>query len=192
MTGSTKDMFRERGRGLENEFFYRVDVKLQQRLRDKAKSEAGCKQLAQATGITDPAVLNEILESGITPESLVALSLVPLVRVAWADRTVDSREREAALKAARGVGLSEDSASYSLLSTWLQREPSVKLYTTWQHYAKALAQVLPEEQLRRVRDDITQRTRDVAEATGGFLGIGSVSEAEVAVIADVEDTLQPH
>lgn len=191
MARLSKDVIHLRGQGLENEFFHRVDQSLLDRLRKKAATESGRKRLAAATGISDGIVLDELLDVGITPESLVALTLVPLVRVAWADRTVDEREREAVLKAARQAGLSDTSASYSLLSTWLQREPSQKLYTTWKHYAEALVESLPQKRLHRMRDDILQRTRLVAEATGGFLGIRSISDAELEVLADVEDTLNP-
>ena len=131
------------------------------------------------------------MDVGITSETVVALSLVPLVAVAWADRIVDTRERDAVLDAAHECGLSNDSASWQLLSHWLHNKPSEKLFAAWKSYAEALAPTLSSEQLQRLRQDISNRTREVAEAAGGILGLGSVSKAEEKVINDVQQALQP-
>ena len=53
--------------------------------RDKSREA-----LAAATGFTDEALLNELIDSGITATTLVALAMVPLVMVAWSDADIAS------------------------------------------------------------------------------------------------------
>ena len=42
------------------------------------------------------------------------------------------------------------------------------------------------EAYERLRDNLVQRAQDVATSAGGILGIGSISETEKAVIAEVK------
>ena len=92
-----------RERALENQFFYRVAQKLLQQWQEHMRAEKDCRQLATETGIKNEAVIAELVELRIAAETLLALSLVPLVQVAWADRIVEATERAAVLKAAEGV-----------------------------------------------------------------------------------------
>ena len=43
---------------------------------------------------------------------MTALALIPLVEVAWADESMDDREKEAILAAAADEGLDEQDPSY--------------------------------------------------------------------------------
>ena len=49
-----------------------------------------------------------------------------------------------------------------------------------------LAAQLSPSQRTALRAELVERARHVAEAAGGFLGLGSVSEAEKQVIAELE------
>lgn len=186
----SKNMFSERERGLENEFFYRADQQLLQRLKEKAETEKGRATLADVTGFSDPALLDELLNAGIRAECVVALTLVPLVQIAWADPIMDAREREAVLQAAHDAGVEESSASYDLLTQWLQHKPDPSLFETWKHYAAAIAERLGPEQAARLQQDVLKRTLTVAESAGGILGIGAVSAAEEAVLKEIEQAFQ--
>lgn len=183
---ASKDMFAERERALENEFFYRVDQELIRKLKEKAETEKGRERLTQVTGISDQTLANELLEAGIRAETLVAFTLAPLVLVAWADRIVDIREREAVLEAARGAGLTEGTASYQLLSDWLHQKPNEKLFTAWKHYVQELRKIWDSEKVQQLHDDVTRRARDIAKTTGGILGFGGISDAEEAVLCEIE------
>jgi hypothetical protein len=46
--------------------------------------------------------------------------------------------------------------------------------------------VLEPDGLRQLKEDITRRAREVARETGGVLGIGRISDAEAAVLKEVE------
>ena len=119
----------KRGRHLEDEFFHRVDQKLADEIRAKMKAEAEKKELEKTCGFHDSQMLDDIVQLGVNTETIVGLSLVPLVRVAWADGIVDIRERAAVLKAAEESNCHPDSASYQLLSVWLDASPPPTLQT---------------------------------------------------------------
>lgn len=183
---SSKDVFAKRERGLENEFFYRVDQELIRKLKEKADSEEGKARLKQVTGVSDEPLLNELLEAGIRAEMLVALTLVPLVQVAWANHIMDSRQRKAILEAAEDLGLAKESTSSQLLSKWLHEKPSDTLFSAWKHYVHELTKIWEPEQVQKIHDDVTHRARDVAKRAGGILGLGAVSEAEELVLSEIE------
>ncbi|TWU08794.1 hypothetical protein CA54_40310 [Symmachiella macrocystis] len=186
----SKNMFSERERSLENEFFYRVDQALIQKLKEESACERGLMDLSEVTGIADQELLGELLEVGIGRESLIALSLIPLVQIAWADRILDSKERAAVLGAAVAEGIGETTASHRLLNDWLHDKPEEKLFATWRHYVRVTASKLTQEQVERLRHDVLRRTRAIAQTTGGFLGMGSVSEAEQAILNEIEQAFE--
>src|ERR1041384_7483850 len=113
----------ERGKALEDEFFRREDKRLIGRLQELKAAEANREALAKASGITKPEVLDTLVKLGIRAETLAALSVVPLVEVAWADGTLDARERQAVLEHAVHAGITRGSTAYGLLEAWLERRP---------------------------------------------------------------------
>ena len=181
----SREFLPERERALENEFFYRVDEKLREQLREKLRAERTRAQLAAETGICDEAVLNDLVESGITTETLMALALVPLVQVAWADRVMDNREKDAILKAAASKGHEPQSPSYQLLEQWLSERPSENLMRCWKEYVKALCRTMTPEKVQALRDELLAHARDVAESAGGILSIGAISQEEQAVLDEL-------
>ena len=76
------EILRDRGRSLEDEFFRREDQRLLRRLTELKAAETTREGLAKATGITNPAVLDTLMELGIRPETVadVVRTLRPLVR----------------------------------------------------------------------------------------------------------------
>jgi hypothetical protein len=97
------------------------------RLREEARTEQGRRRLGGVTGNTDQAVLDELLHAGIRTETLVALSPIPLVHVAWADPIIDADERDEILKTAEARGAGKSTASHLLLSSWLEQKPEARL-----------------------------------------------------------------
>jgi hypothetical protein len=176
----------DRRRALEEEFFRRQDEKLRAQFREQEHRRQVKQELAQASGITDDAVLAELIALGIQARTLAPLALVPLVEVAWADGRIDSREREAILKAAQASGVESDSPGYGLLGGWLSVRPESSLRELWMQYTRSLCETLDAAARRALKADILGRARQVAEAAGGFLGLGSkVSAAEEAVLTEL-------
>jgi hypothetical protein len=184
MTPNPPEILRDRGRSLEDEFFRREDKRLIEQLNALKAVEVTREALSKASGITAPAVLDKLIELGIRAETVAALSIVPLVEVAWADGAIDPKERRAVLERA---GVSHDSTAGTLLATWLDRRPDPKLLTAWTHLVQAMSQQLGPEEAARLKTGLLERARAVAGASGGTFGLGSkISSAEAAALAKLE------
>jgi hypothetical protein len=79
------------------------------------------------------------------------------------------------------------SAGHQLLISWLEQGPRDGLLSAWEAHTKTLLGQLDAVQAQRTRDEILALARVVAEAAGGFLGLGSVSKAEGDLLRRIED-----
>jgi hypothetical protein len=178
----------ERRKALEEVFFAKQNEKLRQKIREKEAAKAKKQALSAASGITDERLLEHLMALGIESDTLAALSLVPLVQVAWADGRIDDKERDAVLSGAEEAGLQRGTLSYQLLEGWLARWPDPVLFVTWKEYVAALSKKLGAESATWLKQDILGRARAVAQAAGGFRGLGSkISRAEYAVLKQLDE-----
>jgi hypothetical protein len=187
---ASKQVLGDRVRTLEDEFFRKEDEQLMQRLRELKQKEASREALSKASGITSPAILDALLSLGIRPEIVGALSVVPLVEVAWADGTLDAKEKQAILDRAEKAGTAPGSVDHELLRSWLEHKPDPKLLTAWTHMVQGLCEQLGPQQVAALRTGLIDRARGVAKASGGFLGRGSVSTAEEEMITQLESAFR--
>ncbi len=176
----------DRKKALEESFFAKQNAQLLEKMRAEREKQAAAEQLANATHIRDRAVVERLVELGLDAASWTALSLVPLVELAWADGSVAVRERKAVLDAAAEQGVAPGSPGHALLESWLEQRPDPALFASWGAYAVELADKLDPLARAQLREQIVERARRVAEAAGGFLGLGAVSEAEKRVLAELE------
>ena len=192
MTPHEPEVLRDRGRSLEDAFFRREDQRLMARLNELKAVEANREALAKASAISKPEVLDKLLQLGIRAETIAALSIVPLVEVAWADGTLDPKERGVILDRARESGVAAGSTAYSLLETWLERRPDPKLLDAWTHLVRGIRDELGPEEAARLKAGLLDQARAVARASGGVLGMGAkVSGAEAAMLARLEAAFDP-
>ena len=112
-------VFSAAGLLLTDEFFRSHDEVLLDRMRKTRRSTEMKAVLAEVAGIRDDHLLQKLVDLEVSPETVAAIALVPLVEVAWADGTVDAKEREAVLAAAAAQGMAAGSLEYDLLATWL-------------------------------------------------------------------------
>ena len=180
----------KRGRVLEDEFFHRVDQKLMAELRAKMQAEADKQELQANCGFQDPSILDELVDLGIGSESIVGLSLVPLVQVAWADGKVDEAERQAVLRAAEENDCPAGSAGFQLLEHWLDTPLTAELVQAWKDYVNDLRERMSSESFATLGSDIRSRAGQVASAAGGILGMGKISAQEQAALAEIRDTFE--
>ena len=176
----------ERGRALENQFFEQENKQKLAAMKDKLDSQKTREELRKASGMSDDAVLDKLVTLGLRANTIAALSLVPLIAVAWADGQIQDNEREAILQGAHGKGLEESSDGYELLQTWLHKKPSDELFTAWEAYIKALSSQLNDEQNRLLKTQIVGFAKMVAAAAGGILGFGKVSGDEEKTLQRIE------
>ncbi|MGC3998853.1 MAG: hypothetical protein QM767_15940 [Anaeromyxobacter sp.] len=177
------------GRDLEDSFFLQEDRKLLEWQRKLRQQQESRQALAQASGIRDEKVLDRLVALGVRPESLAPLALFPIIEVAWADGKLDERERKAVLDAAEARGYKPGQLEYEMLQSWLQHRPSPSMFETWEHYVAGLLPQLGADERASLRGELLQRARKVAEAAGGFLGLGKISASEEAAIARLERAL---
>ena len=176
----------ERGRALENQFYEKENAEKLVVLKTKLEEQGTKEALRKASGMTDDAVLEKLVHLGLRSNTIAALSLVPLLQVAWADGVIQDNERVSILQGAIGKGLEEGTDGYVLLQTWLSHQPSDDLFVAWEAYIHALATQLNPEQRRLLKNQILGFAKMVAASAGGILGFGKVSASEEKVLARIE------
>jgi hypothetical protein len=183
----SKEFLGDRRAALEEAFFAKKDQELLQRLRELDKVRRTKEALSAASGITDELVLERVAALDLDSDTLAALSLVPLVAVAWADGSISDSERRSAFSRAAEMGLSRQDISHRLFERWLAEPPPPALLAVWKDYIKALSATRDGEGKDALREGVLSRARIVAEAAGGFLGIGGkISPAEERVLKELE------
>lgn len=181
-----QDVLADISHALAEKFYRAQDSALLELLRSQADEVQLRDALGEISQIDDVDVLDCLIRVGVTAESFIALSLFPLVRVAWADGHIADNEREAVLSAAADEGIAVDSPNYRLLQGWLEERPDAALHEAWQNYARALARELDENSLASVRNSTLARARQVADAAGGLLGLGNrISKNEELALLDL-------
>lgn len=183
----SKEFLGDRKHALEDAFFVKQDEALLRRLKETEATKSKKEALFAASGISDDAVLEKLVALGVDGAAVAALSLVPLVLVAWADGSIDAKERGAALSAAVEAGVDKQGAGYQLLERWLTMQPPPQLLATWTDYIHAISSTMSDGGKRDLKSDILGRARAVAEAAGGILGAGwKTSPAEKEMMAKLE------
>lgn len=189
MASNSPEFLRDRGKSLEDEFFHRQNQRLIERLGELKAAESTRDALARASGVTAPAVLDELIKLGIRAETVAALAIVPLIEVAWADGTLDARERRAVVDAA---AVAADSTAAALIEAWLDRRPGPQLFTAWTHLVQAMCEQLGPAGAEQLKTSLLERAGAIAAASGGRFGIGSkVSSSEAGALARLEAAFGP-
>jgi len=178
------DQFVARQRALEAVFFQNVDARLIANLRNELSQLEEAHKLAHVSEIMDEHVLRDLVQVGVTAESLLAMRFVPMIKVAWSDGYISPAERAAVLKAAVTENIQPDSPAYQLLCNWLERPPEKAVFVAWKEYIHELAQHMPADSLTKLRQRTASLCNRVAKASGGVLGFGGISHVERETIED--------
>ncbi len=149
------------------------------------KREKLREQLASATGFQDPELIDHLVDGGFEPTTLAALALVPMVFVAWADGSVTPSERKTVMSLALKRGLDSEPMSLQMLETWLQKHPPRPLWKLWKEYAAALHETVSPTLSELLATEILAQATAVAEASGGTLGFGKVSNEEQKILDEI-------
>jgi len=175
------------GQVLQEAFFQTKNAELLDDFREHLAKLERKEQLADASGIHDDAVLERLAALKIGPETLAAVALVPLVEVAWADGKVHDKEHAAVMKAAEHGGIRPDDDAFALLDDWLNHRPGPEMLEAWKQYVAGLCDSLDDDAAARLKHDLLDRARSVAQETGGFLGFGkSLNPTDIAMLDELE------
>lgn len=174
----------------EEDYFRRKDRELIERMRQAAAEAETRKTLESATGIHDPAQLEELQALGFTPETLALLPLVPVLQVAWAEGGVSTAERTMIVDLARSREIAAGSPADVQLQEWLDTRPSE---ATFRKAARLIGAMLDQPagaEMQVSAEDLLKYCEQIAQASGGLFGIGSVSAEEKAALQQIAAQLR--
>jgi hypothetical protein len=177
---------RQSGKALEDSFFARENARLLKKMKEKEALQAKRDAFKEIANIENEELLDALIDLDIEPHEIAALNLYPLVRVAWADGEIQTKEREAIIKAAEEGGIEPGSENHDLLENWLSQKPEPELMGVWKTYARELLARLDSVLGNELKKRLMTRTTGIAKAAGGFLGIGAISDAEQAALDELQ------
>lgn len=181
--------FNERGKALEDLFFQNVDQQLLDKLRSEIVDQETKQEICCASGIRNDQVLAELVQLGVRGETILAVSLIPLVVVAWADGNVSDEERRRILDAEDAQNIVKESATHQLIGHWLENNPAPEMFTAWKHFIHELRGILTPAHGVLFDAEIIERAETVARASGGYFTYGAVSPSEQKVLEEMKQTL---
>ena len=180
-----KDLFAERGRTLEEEYFRKREKELIEKMRQHAEAEAARRRLGEQAGVADEEILQDLQALGYTAETVALLHVVPLVQMAWAEGNVSDRERDLILEAARARGVEPGSAADRQLASWLTRRPSEDFFEKTLRAIGAILQAQPPEMRAASEKDLLSYCTAIASASGGIMGFRTVSDEERQILGRI-------
>lgn len=176
----------DRRQALEEMFFQKENEKVLENFRTQREQKSEREALALVMPLVDGHVLDQLVSAGIRAETWLAITLVPLIEVAWADRVMSASERSAIQKAADEHGLKPGSDARRLIDSWLERRPPSSVHKAWEGYIESVTSLLDVAAKDAMRAHTLDGARKVAEVAGGFLGLGQrISAAEKKVLEDL-------
>jgi hypothetical protein len=187
---SDKELFGDRRRSREEEYFRRQEKELIEKLQQRGREEATRRRMAERTGVADEELLRDLQALGYTPETVMLLHLVPLLQMAWAEGSVSDRERDLIIEAARARGIDKDSPADHQLTAWLASRPPDELFEKTLRAIGAILQSRPPEEREASQLDLLSRLTAIASASGGILGFGKVSPQEAQVLARISEEME--
>ena len=123
-------------------------------------------------------------------ERLAALTLAPLVEVAWADGQVTPAEHAAVLEAARSIGLDHQSEfCRSTLRRWLHEAPPTEALDQWR---RLLGPTLSEAETRAARkseERLLGEARRIAKMDERPFEIGASLDARAGITDEEQRVL---
>ncbi|MCA1560838.1 MAG: hypothetical protein LC753_17230 [Acidobacteria bacterium] len=184
------DGITDNARAREEEYFRKRDRELIERMRRASGADEMRRQLEAKTGLHDPALLRDLEELGFTPSTIGLLPLVPILQVAWAEGGVSNAERKLLVQLARSRGIEQSSAADLRLAEWMDRRPSADVFTRATRLIRAMLDSPSDERSDLSADDLIKYCERIASASGGILGVGSISAEERATLGQIASALK--
>lgn len=178
------------GRSREEEYFWKKDQELIEKLRRAASAEQAKRDLGAKVGLTDPQMIEELQALGFTTDTVVLLPLMPLVQVAWAEGGVSDAERQLIVNLARSRGIIEDSGADRQLSAWLASRPEAQVFTRATRLIRAMLDTPTAGHADLTIEGLVKYCESIAAASGGILGIKRISSEERALLSTIATELR--
>ncbi len=162
--------------------FGQLELDLLESYRGCAKQAEVIKQLHEKTGISDRSLMERLYQAGFTADTIEVLTWLPVALVAWASDGVTPDEKVAASVSESASTSVQDNQQMRLYASWFEERPREDLAKLWEDYTIASRQVCDRDQHVAMGHDVLKVATNVARASGGFIGFGSISAAEQRVL----------
>jgi hypothetical protein len=190
MATTDDDAVSRKKRKHEEEYFLKKDQELIEKMRRAAATQRARQDLEARTSLHDPDLLNDLESLGFTADTVSLLPLVPLIQVAWAERSVSYAERRQIVALARARGVEHGSSADQLLDDWLSRRPPEEVFTRATRLIRAMLAAHSGEMHDLSADDLVKYCEGIASASGGIMGMGKVSVEEREALTQIAEQLK--
>ncbi|HJR57785.1 MAG TPA: hypothetical protein VJ813_00235 [Vicinamibacterales bacterium] len=187
---SNSDGITDDVRKREEEYFRRRDRELIERMRAEAAAAVTRKELETATGIHDPESLKDLEALGFTPRTIALLPLIPVLQVAWAEGGVSAAERQMIVNLARSRQIADGSEADRQLQAWLDSQPSGETFRKARRLIAAMLDHPEGAEMHVTADELIRYCEQIAHASGGLFGFGSVSAEEKTAMQQITEQLK--
>lgn len=175
---------------LEEAHCFRDSLELRCQFRQTTLSEQRFDELMQASQIDDRELIAQLIAFGFDKETIVALPLLPLAEIAWASGEVTAQERMVATCCVVESELIGNPAAVAIFQAWLHQRPNENLGRLWWQYAKHCTEEMRPGLRAAIGERLKSQATQIAEASGGCLGIGRICEAEQCVLDRITQLYQ--
>lgn len=186
----TTNALDNRLRALENDFFRQVDLKLSEQLRENTLRAGKRERLSKLMSIHDEATLDELIDHGISEETVAAILLAPLVFVAWADGHVTDAERQTVIEIVAAYSQKDTAKLVDVIEQWLDDKPSEELWNAWKSYIEALGECSSGVATAMLREKLLKHANRVAEASTSFLSFNRIAAEKRQALDQLRDALE--
>ena len=163
------------------------ELELQKELIKALAIESEKQELIRSTQIEESELLSRLLKAGFCPESLFALELFPIAFVAWASGSVTDPERKVVLGSLVDYGLLVNQASNDRFQGWLEIHPDRELFLLWKDYLTVKLSPVSSEVRHAKGIRLLKKSIEIAMASGGLLGFGTICEAERVILDEISE-----
>lgn len=148
------------------------------------------KQMASILGVTDEAILRQLLSLGFTSGTARLLWLMPSLQVAWADGYVSLREGEMLLRAACTRSALSDLSAKTMMQQWLEQYPSDTFFDQALHSIRGILDTINANDRALLKEDLLAHCIEIAAASRHRPGLQPrIAAPENAVIHQIAATL---
>jgi hypothetical protein len=176
-------------RSREDEYFWRKDQELIEKMRRAAAAGQANREMGIKTGLNDPQLIQELAALGFTLDTVDLLPLMPVIQMAWAEGGVSEAERRLIVNLARSRGIAEGSPADRQLSAWLTTAPDEQVFTRSTRLIRAMLTSPTAPQARMTPEELVKHCEEIAAASGGILGMRKISSEERALLSQIASTL---
>jgi len=159
----------------EDAYFKEQDMEARAKLR--ARMDEDAKRVQREARKLELA--DVVAALGFTGNRTKIFDLMPMVHIAWADGTVSRKERATILNVVKSRGIAPGSDAFQMVESMLEEQPS-------KAFMDETMAILKQTLDGKEGASLVELCIGVAEASGGFLGIGeSVDPEERAKIEEI-------